>query len=38
MPLIKQAIGYYVGDRVGGFPGVLPGMQSYDVRQLWVAG
>jgi peptide/nickel transport system substrate-binding protein len=36
MPQIQHAQAFYVSDRVGGFPGSLPGTTAFDARQVWV--
>ena len=37
VPLIQHQNGWYVGKKVGGFPGVMPGTVEPDVRDLWIA-
>lgn len=37
MPQIRHTTGWYVGDKVGGFPGAVPGNQFIDVSQLYIA-
>lgn len=37
MPMIQHRNGWYAGDRVGGFPGTLPGTALIDVAMLYVS-
>lgn len=36
LPLIQHRNGWYVGERVGGFPGVIPGVTTPDVAELYI--
>ncbi|GAA3692042.1 glutathione ABC transporter substrate-binding protein GsiB [Arthrobacter ginkgonis] len=37
VPLIQHQNGWYVGKKVGNFPGTLPGTVEPDVRELWIS-
>lgn len=37
MPQIKHTTGWYVGPKVGGFPGARPGSNNPDFRLLYIA-
>ncbi len=37
MPLVQHKNAWYVGDKVGGFPGVLYGIDTPDVAQLYIS-
>ncbi len=37
MPILMLSGGWYLGDKVGNFPGSLPGSDRPDFRELWIA-
>lgn len=37
IPTIRQVVGWYVSDKVGGFPGMIPGMYIPDMAHLYIA-
>ena len=37
IPTVRQVLGWYVSDKVGGFPGMIPGMYVPDTAYLYIA-